>query len=821
MRKFFRNLSIRLKLTAAIVTASFLVLILFSSAFVFVEIYSFRSEMVSDISAMADLLGTNAKSALMAGNTGEATTLLASLQAQPHIRSAYLFDHAGEPFAQYLDRSDVAFVQQSIVHDFIERDPAGRPAGQGRSVRFDRRHLSLFAPVFYQGETIGTIYLLSDNKALYNRIHGLLFGMLLAVGVLVPFSLVLARYLTKPLAEPLLNLVAKMTAVSEQSDFTVRAEKTSNDEVGALVDGFNEMLTQIEIRDGRLFDQRRFLEETVASRTNELQESVSKLEKAKQAAEAANQAKSNFLANMTHELRTPLIGVLGMNELLMRSALNDQQQSLVVTVQRSGEELLAMISDILDFSKIEAGHMHLENVDVDICRIVEEATALLAEKADRKGLRISCRVMPAALWKVRSDPVRIRQILLNLIGNAVKFTEAGEILIRLDMTTPGHGLGCFVLEVEDTGAGMSEEEQLKVFSAFVQADSTTTRQHGGTGLGLAIVQQLVALMGGKLSLESRKGKGSRFRVELMLPLLAQQLPRLPESMRGRRLLLYDDCAAGRAAIRTMLTALGLCVVETTSVEDAWYRLLADSRQDLPFDFALVSAEARLPDGDRLYAKMKKEPLLSRVRTIALGTRLERLANAYPDSLAVLEKPVFWSGLVETLVRSWKTLELVAPQVSEKRPVAAEPAAEMRPAEASRWRILLADDNLVTRELIRLSLQKYPLDIDQAASGVQVLEALQAKSYDLILMDCNMPELDGIQATRQLRGEGCEIPVVALTAHVDRRVFESCREAGMNDVLRKPFRQKDLHDLINKWLAPDSDDHAGARDTEPSIVRRTE
>lgn len=817
MKKLFANLPIRLKLTTAIVAASFLVLMLFSSVFVFDAVYSFRKAMVNDISVMADLLSTNSKSALMLKKRGDATSILASLHAQTHIRSAYLFDLSGKPFAQYLDRSEIDFVAKAAGRDFAELKPEVWNANQGTIVRFDWSHLSLFAPIFQQEEKVGTIYLLSDNKELYHRIHGLLLGALLSLGLMVPFSLLLARYLTKPIASPLLNLVAKMATISQQSDFTIRAEKASKDEVGELVDGFNEMLTQIEVRDGKLSDHQKYLEETVLNRTKELQETVINLEKAKLAADSANQAKSQFLANMTHELRTPLIGVLGMNELLARTDLNDQQQPLVATVQRSGEDLLAMISDILDFSKIEAGHMRLENVEVDIFKVVEETTHLLAEKAYEKGLGISCQVMPAAMWKVRTDPLRIRQILLNLISNAVKFTMQGDIIIRLDMTMPGHDLGCFVLEVEDTGVGMSEEEQEKVFSAFVQADSTTTRQYGGTGLGLAIVHQLVALMGGELSLESRAGSGSRFRIKLTLPLVSNQLPQLPDSLRGRRVLLNEDCPFDRITIQTILSELGLQVVVASSVEDAWYRLLAGSRQGFPFDFALISTESTLPDGCLLYEKIRQETLLSGLRMIVTCSRLTLLGNADPEELPILEKPVLWSTLVKCLVLNWKKIELVSPPAIEKKSEQIVPSVEPTLARnASHYRILLADDNAVTRELVCLSLGKYPFEIDQVVSGVDALVALETESYDLILMDCNMPELDGMETTRRLREQGCHVPVVAMTAHIDRRIFESCKNAGMNDSLRKPFRQKELHDIIEKWLDLDEGDCSATKATELSL-----
>ena len=799
MKRLFQNLPIRLKLTTAIMAASFFVLVLFSSAFVIDSIYSFRKSMIDDITVMADLIGTNTKSSLMLNKKHKAKEVLAALKAQPHIKSAILFDLSGKPIAQYLDHRDHKFVNEMVTHDFTKIKLEEWNLSQTHIIHYDWSHLSLFAPIFHQEEKVGTIYLLSDNETLYGRIYTLLLGALLSLGGIIPLSLIVVRYLSRSIAEPLFHLVSKMTAVSRKNDFTIRAEKISKDEVGELVDGFNDMLTQIEIRDGRLADHQSYLEDTVSNRTKELQQTVESLEAAKQVAVSANNSKSQFLANMTHELRTPLIGVLGMNEILARTELSDQQQSLVATVQRSGEDLLAMISDILDFSKIEAGHMQLETVDTDIFTIVEETTHLLSEKARDKDLNVSCQVMPAALWKVQTDPVRVRQILLNLISNAIKFTPQGTILVRLDMKMSGHDLGCFSIEVEDTGVGMTKAEQEKVFSAFVQADSTTTRQFGGTGLGLSIVQQLVALMGGKLSLESRVGVGSTFRVELSLPLVSTQVPRLPDSLRGRRILVSDDSSFEQATMQKICSELGMQVTLASSVEDAWYRLLAGSRQEIPFDLALIPATSTLPDGCFLFKKISQEVLLSGLRLIVTSGTKFSSEEYSSDEITVLEKPILWSSLVQCLVRSWNIIELVSPVVEKKKEQTSFPETMTINSTATHHRILLVDDNAVTRELVCLSLVKYPLEIEQAVSGTDALDALTDNHYDLILMDCNMPGIDGMETTRRLRTNGCVAPVIAMTAHLDQRIFDACKESGMCDSLRKPFRQKELHELIEKWL----------------------
>ena len=802
MRKAYQNLSIRLKLTLAIVSASFLVLILFSGVFIAAEIYTFRKAMVSEVSVLANIISLSATENLMLKRQTGDTQILESLKAQPHIRAAFLFDLTDTPRAQYLDNSAMEFIREAISLDFPASKAEQWRRTEGRRVSLDWSHLGMFNPVYFQNERVGTLYLLSDMKDLSSRIHALLFGFLLALGALGPFSLLLSRYLTRPIAQPLLNLFETMAAVSRNKDFSVRADKETSDEIGHLVDGFNDMLTQIEIRDSKLADHQKYLEEKVLNRTLLLQETVASLEQAKLAADSANQAKSQFLANMTHELRTPLIGVLGMNELLARTELSEQQLSLVDTVQRSGESLLALISDILDFSKIDAGFLRLDNVEVDLYKVVEEATRLLAEKAVAKNLYLTCQIMPEAMWKVRTDPSRFRQILLNLIGNALKFTESGSVAVKLDMQMSGSALGHFTLTVEDSGIGISQQEQARIFSPFVQSDNTSTRQHGGTGLGLAIVRQLVQMMDGKISLNSREGAGSTFTVELPLPLISKQLPGLPATLRGRRVLLYQQDGNTQGAIRVMLSGLGLQTVEAASPDDIWHRLQLDQRQNFPFDYAIIPMEAVLLDGSLLSEKLKNEPLLASLRIIVTGCRFPAGTDQADRSLAFLELPATWMNLTTCLVRKWQRIELVSGQdknISTKEPVFGR--VEQRPY-SMQHRVLLADDNAVTRELICLSLAKHSVAIDIAGNGVEALELLESAEYDLILMDCNMPELDGIEATRRLRQRGCQIPVIALTAHVDQRVYENFASAGVNDSLRKPFRQNELFSVIEKWLKYD-------------------
>lgn len=497
--------------------ASAVLLALVGSGVLISEIYTTRTALTKELQILSNTLSANCQQPLAEGDYSKVNTLLRSLIHQNNIHAAYVFDHRGVAVAKYSVQKDSQFVLQSIQSDFSESQGGLQGTTTKEQLFSSLNHFSMIVPILYAEKPIGSLYLLSDLENLYRHLGGVVLAVTVTFLLLIALSWILAGWMQKPILIPLIHLAGLMEKVSADKDYSVRAKKQSDDEIGILVEGFNQMLQQIELDRIHLAKHQSHLERLVSDRTIELREAVADLELARERAEAANEAKSDFLSRMTHELRTPLVGVLGMNELMMRTTLTEQQQLLVDTIHKSGQQLLALISDILDFSRIEAGKLFLELNDIRLDRTIDDVVALLTPQADEKGLVILVDISPTSRCRVQADETRIRQILMNLIGNAIKFTSSGSISVRLNCFCEGAS-GVFVLEIADTGVGMPAEVMQQIFDIFYQQDGAGTGV--GTGLGLAIVKQLVELMDGKLSVISTPEKGSQFQVTVTLPLVA-------------------------------------------------------------------------------------------------------------------------------------------------------------------------------------------------------------------------------------------------------------------------------------------------------------
>jgi len=478
----FRDYSIKTKLTIIIIVSCLAVSLMASGFFLVSEIVSMRRAVLEDLTGLARVIAINVQAPLEFMDPATATEVLASLSARPQILQAHVYAKDGRIFASYHAPQVDSARQEALDMEVRE----GRIELGRQSYHYSRRQISLSVPIGSADKPLGTIVLQSDNSALQAIISRLILVIAAILLATLLLALVLSRMLNRFISQPVLALADTMARICENEDYSVRASKSSNDELGALVTGINTMLDGIERRDAQLVV-------------------------AKQAAEEANRAKSRFLAQMSHEIRTPMNGVLGIAGLLLKTELDTRQHQFVRTIIHSGESLLNLINDILDFSKIEAGKLELERLHFNVRQLIDETLDLFSNRAEERNVRLAGFVHAAVPAVLVGDPGRLRQILMNLLGNALKFTEDGEVKLNLFLVEQNRESGCLLrFEVQDSGIGIPRKKQGEIFNAFAQVDGSTTRKFGGTGLGLAICRQLVQLMKGEIGVESEEGEGTTF-----------------------------------------------------------------------------------------------------------------------------------------------------------------------------------------------------------------------------------------------------------------------------------------------------------------------
>lgn len=777
-KPWWRKISIRNKLRFTIIGFSLLAFIFFTIGITLTANSYFHYKMRKDLTILANVFAENTRAAVVFNDSSSAITTLSSLSKNPNIIKAIIFKNNNK-FAIYPDKAQVT-----------KEDLSNKT---GIWLLDGKYYISV--PIVVTGQEPVKLLLVSDLKewqdvkySLYIIFASIFIGLILLTSFI---SIWLESTITKPLQD----ISDWAIDITKTNNFSIRTGKKNDDEIGKLIDSLNTMLTALLKQESIIA-----LNKKLTNEIHERENAEKSLIVMRDKAEAANQAKSMFLANMSHEIRTPLNGIIGMIPILLRTKIDTTQRSYLDIIKQSGDSLLTIINEILDFSKMESGKITLEISEFNLRSLIDDIIIMLGPLAHTKGLTIGAVTEASVPNLIMSDPTRIRQVLTNLLGNAIKFTDKGEVElnIKLEKSKTANANSQEIIlrfEVRDTGIGISPETRSHLFQVFSQGDNSTSRKYGGTGLGLVISKRLVESMGGEMDVVNCEPRGCKFWFTILA--ISSGSKNMKENkVRGNRLLVVDENSMNRRIIKQQVESFNMRCDTAANGAEAIEKLQAAANGNDPYFLCLIDYEMAEMGGFKLAEKIRNISIIARTPLImmsSLGQSLPDDAIKRLEIVNCMTKPIQQSSLLDNIMLLMDAQKSIETTTLTEKETKGELHAE---------KILLAEDYLINQTVALATLDVLGYHADVANNGLEVLSALKNKSYDIILMDCQMPEMDGYTTTRKIRelekGTSKHITIIAMTAHALEGESQKCKDAGMDDYISKPIDIQELERILKRW-----------------------